>query len=213
MIVQVPVTSNIYRMLLILITVIWVIPRQGSGQQFEGVVRYNIPELEREIGTTQLDYMVKGGMVRIEYLSGRDQTTSILYDSESRTMYIKISMLAGHVEVPPDDVKQGLEKKEVTFTQTDETQSIAGRSCTIWETTFDGRQYRYCFVPEMANFILPINSVTAGNIPVWAAVQIPELYLPLQVTRIGKGNKEQVLMKATGIEERELDRNLFSVFQ
>jgi len=187
-------------------------PFKGLSQSFEGVVYYQIPELENEIGTSNLDYMIKSPMIRIEYKSGDSPSTSILYESETKTMFIKLGMLGGHVEIPPDEVQENLQRREVTFKQTGTSKTIAEVTCDIWETSFNGNSYRYCFVAEMADFILPINSVTAGSVPEWARVQFPEKHMPLEVVRISSKNKEQLMMKATQIERIRLDKNLFSVF-
>ena len=205
--------QNIKSLFLIPVFILYfTIPEMASSQNFEGFIQYEIPELQDKIGTDQLDYMVKGNMIRIEYESGKSRSTSILYETESQMMFISIGMLGGHVEVPPDDVQLNFMDEDPDFENTGKSKTINGNSCEVWKTTIENDIYHYCFMPETADFILPINSVTAGSVPVWAGVNLPANHLPLEVSRIRNGNEETV-MKAIHFEEKQLNRRLFSILE
>lgn len=186
------------------------IPEMVSSQNFEGIIQYEIPELQDKIGTDQLDYMIKGHMIRIEYESGKSRSTSILYETETDMMFISIGMLGGHVEVPPDDVQLNFMDEEPEFENTGQTKTVNGNSCEVLKATIENDIYHYCFMPETADFILPINSVTAGSVPVWAGVKLPDNHLPLEVIRVHDG-EEKTVMKAIHFEEKQLNRRLFSI--
>lgn len=202
-----------YRILFILGVFGLSLPSQkGFSQNFEGIIQYQIPELKKEIGTDKLDYMIKGHMLRIEYKTGDLQSTSVLYEAKNKSMFIKMSMLGGHVEVPPDDVKENIGNKEVDFKKTGTTKTVAGKSCELLETTFEGTTYLYCFASGMGNFILPLNSITAGSVPDWAGLNFPDNQMPLEVIRVKGGKNKETVMKAIQINQISLDKNLFSVF-
>jgi len=184
----------------------------GQSQDFEGIIYYEIPELESEIGTANLDYMIKNDMVRIEYKPEGKQSTSLLYKAEDGRMFLKISSLGGHVEIPPDDVKKNFIDTEVNFKKTDQIKQISERQCTVWEATVNKSAYQYCFVTDMGNFILPVNSMTAGSVPDWAGITMPHNKLPLEVVLLKNGRKEKTVMSTRRIEQTKLDKNLFSVF-
>ncbi|HMB98751.1 MAG TPA: hypothetical protein VKM36_09735 [Balneolaceae bacterium] len=188
------------------------IPEMVTSQNFEGIIQYEIPELQDKIGTDQLDYMIKGNMIRIEYESGKSRSTSILYETETEMMFISIGMLGGHVEVPPDDVQLNFMDEEPDFENTGETRTVDGNTCEVWKATIESNIYHYCFMPETADFILPINSVTAGSVPVWAGVNLPDNHLPLEVNRVQDG-EEKTVMKAVHFEKKELNRRLFSILE
>jgi len=187
-------------------------PEMVASQNFEGIIQYEIPELQDKIGTDQLDYMIKGDMIRIEYESGKSRSTSILYETETEMMFISIGMLGGHVEVPPDDVQLNFMDEEPNFEKTEQTKTVNGKSCEVWKATIENDLYHYCFIPETADFILPINSVTAGSVPVWAGVNLPDNHLPLEVNMIQNG-EEITVMKAIQFEEKQLNRRLFSILE
>jgi len=185
----------------------------STAQNFEGIIIYEIPELEQKIGTSRLEYMIKDDMIRIEYDSGNSRTTSILYETTGRTMFISIGMLGGHVEVPPDDVELNFRNYNPEFIQTGNSKQIKERVCEVWEAGIEGSRFRYCFQPETADFILPINSVTAESVPQWAGIALPDYHLPLEVTKVNDDGSEEMMMRAQSIEEKTLNRRLFSVFE
>ena len=186
--------------------------KNASAQNFEGVIIYEIPELKDKIGTSRLEYMIKGNKIRIEYDSGNSRTTSILYETTEKTMFISIGMLGGHVEVPPDDVELNFRDYDPGFVQTGNSKQIEERVCEVWKAEIEDSRFRYCFQPETADFILPINSVTAESVPQWAGVNLPDNYLPLEVTKVADDGSEEIMMRAHSVEEKTLNRRLFSVF-
>jgi len=202
-----------YSLLIPLLISFLIFPKIVSSQDFEGLIQYEIPELQDKIGTNQLDYMIKGNMIRVEYESGNSRSTSILYETETQTMFISIGMLGGHVEVPPDDVQLNFMKTELNFEKTDRSKNITGNTCQVWKTTIEDEMYHYCFMPKTADFILPINSVTAGSVPIWAGVNLPDKHLPLEVSRVVDNGDEEIVMRAIHFEKKRLNRRLFSILE
>ncbi|MGF1669140.1 MAG: DUF4412 domain-containing protein [Balneolaceae bacterium] len=204
--------NTLFSVLLLIPVIIFSVPEAEQRQKFEGTIQYEIPELESKIGTKVLNYMLKDHMIRIEYESKRGRSTTILFETLNNTMFLSIGMLGGFVEVPPDDVQKNFFETEYVFDQTGESKIVSGQECKIWNTTVENQFYSYCLAEGLGNFILPINSVTAESVPVWAAVNLPDNHLLLEVTRINQNESAEQVMQAVQIERKNLSRRLFSVF-
>lgn len=196
--------------LLLGITLLWMLPLLATAQNFEGIIYYQIPEMEQQ-GMSEMPYMIKENKVRMEFGTGMQKGALLLLPDESKMTFIIDSMqgfITMDMDKQYDESKEPEEMPEIT--QTGQTKMIAGKSCEVWKIQTDDSLVEACMAKGMGNFMMPQSPMARSNTPQWAQKIMDGGAMPLEVIEI-KGDKQTVQMRATKIEEKALSADLFVI--
>lgn len=174
-----------------------------QAQNFEGVIHYEVEDM-KAAGMGEMVYMIKDNKARMEYGQGAQQG-AVLFFPEKKQMAIIISQMKGYMLMDTDDLDETTNEERATATG--ETKTIAGHTCEVWTISSAEEDYEACIARGMGNFIMPNPQ---QNTPKWAQALMEEGFMPLEVVTINEG-EQKVEMKATNIEEKQLDTSLFSI--
>lgn len=177
-----------------------------AAQDFEGVIYYEVAELSAA-GMSEMAYMIKEGKARMEY-GNEEQKSSVLFLPDKNQMVVMIHQMQGYMTMDIDDAEEMDESSESEQAEnTGQTKTIAGRSCEVWRITDPEETYEVCVAKNMGNFVMPN---TDEETPDWARELMEEGFMPLEVVTLENGGRS-VDMRATRIEERNIDDSLFSI--
>ena len=111
-----------------------------------------------------------------------------------------------------DDPETAAENSEenTQMEKTGDTKTIAGRSCEVWQVTYEASTYQMCVAKGLGNFMMPENPMAQSNTPQWAKEAMAGGVMPLEVTELN-GSSKVTKMRATRIEEKSLSDDLFQV--
>ncbi|MDX1670757.1 MAG: DUF4412 domain-containing protein [Balneolaceae bacterium] len=185
---------------------------QAAAQDFEGVIHFEVPEM-RQSQTGDLIYMIKGDKARLEFGQG-NQKAVMLYFSDKNQMVLLMHQMRGYVKFDAREKGQEVSNtvRNSQIEKTGRTKTVAGRSCTIWLSMEDRKEYEICAARGMGNFILPKMPMSAAdNTPNWAEEVFSEGFMPLEVARVSSGNRREVKLKATRIVSKSLQESLFMI--
>jgi len=181
-----------------------------SAQNFEGVIYYEIPEMTAQ-GMGEMPYMVKGDRVRMEFGEGA-QGGALIYMPDSNQMAFILEAMKGYMTLDVDDPKTSAQNSEenTQMEKTGDTKTIAGRTCEVWQATYETNTYQMCVAKGLGNFMMPKNPMAQSNTPQWAKEAMADGFMPLEVVEIS-GSSNSTKMRATRIEEKSLSDDLFQV--
>lgn len=194
---------------LICFAIILGLSSHSQGQDFEGVIHYEIPEMSKQ-GMGQMPYMVKDGKVRMEFGKG-NQGGAMIFMPEENKMAFLMEAMKGYMTMDMDDANAPDENEDSTkMNKLGTTKTIAGRSCEVWEVTDTENTYRLCVAKGMGNFMMPQNPMAQTNTPNWAKEAMAGGFMPLEVVEVSNG-QEELKMRAVKIEEKSLSSDLFEI--
>ena len=105
----------------------------------------------------------------------------------------------------------GAAKPAATFVKTTTTDTVAGQTCTIWNTVSGGRRTELCVVTGLASFNLGALGGGAGPDLAWANGLDGEGAMPIRVVTYDSSNKETMRMAATSITRQPIDDARFQI--
>ena len=194
---------------LLCLTIIMGINTHAMAQDFEGVIYYEIPEMTKQ-GMGEMPYMVKDSKVRMEFGKGAQGGAMIFMPDQNKMTFIMEAM-KGYMTMDMDDPEADQSADDNTdMVKLDETKTIAGKSCEVWEVTDTNNTYQLCVAKGMGNFMMPQNPMAQSNTPKWAKEAMSGGFMPLEVIEMKNGSKE-LKMRATKIEAKSLSAALFEV--
>lgn len=183
----------------------------ARAQDFEGVIYFEIPEMSQQ-GMGELPYMVKDSKVRMEFGNGAQAGAMIFMPDQNKMTFI-LEPMKGYMTMDMDDPEAMDDADDYTsMVKKDETKTIAGRECEVWEVTDTQNTYQLCVARGMGNFMMPQNPMAQSNTPKWAQEAMTGGFMPLEVIDITGGSRE-LKMRATKIEEKSLSASLFEIPQ
>ena len=198
-----------FSVLLLCFSLLIGISNNASGQDFEGIIHFEIPEMTKQ-GMGEMPYMVKDGRVRMEL--GKDaKGGAMIFMPEQNKMAIIMEAMKGYMTMDIDDptVEDNYEKNP-NMQKTGSTKTIAGKSCEVWEVNEENNIYRLCVAKGLGNFMMPQNPMAQSNTPQWAKEAMAEGFMPLEIIDV-TGGKNELKMRATKIEEKSLSASLFEI--
>lgn len=187
------------------------LPVSTVAQDFEGVVHYEISDVEFDGGAQEMPYMVKGNKARAEFGQGQQKGAMIIMPDESK-MVVLVDAMKGYMTMDFDQSEEDMEEQydETEVTKTGETKQIAGRECEVWRTHSQDNTIETCMAKGMGTFMMPKNPGGQDNTPEWVKEFIDEGAMPLEVVEVDNGDRT-LQMKAVKIEEKSLSSDLFEI--
>ena len=183
----------------------------SEAQDFEGVIYYEIPEMSRQ-GMGEMPYMVKNSKVRMEFGQGAQAGAMIFMPDQNKMTFI-LEPMKGYMTMDMNDPESMDDTDDNTnMVKKEETKTVAGRSCEVWEVSDNRNTYQLCVAKGMGNFMMPQNPMAQTNTPKWAKEAMAGGFMPLEVVDVTNGNRE-IKMRATRIEEKSLSASLFEIPQ
>lgn len=181
----------------------------AQAQDFEGVIYYEIPEMTKQ-GMGEMPYMIKDSKVRMEFGQGAQGGVMIFMPEKNKMAFI-LEAMKGYMTMDMDD-PQNEEESDIpaNMEKTGSTKTIAGKSCEVWEVSDDNNSYLLCVAKGLGNFMMPQNPMAQSNTPQWAKEAMAGGFMPLEVIEVG-GDKNELKMRATKIEEKSLSASLFEI--
>jgi len=180
------------------------------GQNFEGVIYYQIPEMANQ-GMDEMPYMIKGTKARMEFGQGAQKGAMLLIPNESKIVLI-IDAMKGYMSMDySKDTNKDNSDGNTTVTKTEDTKTIAGRSCKVWEIRSDQDNVEVCMAKGLGTFMIPQNPMSKQNTPAWAQEIMDGQAMPLEVLKVNGNGSKTLQMKATRIEEKSLSPDLFKI--
>lgn len=186
---------------------------KSLAQNFEGVIHYQFDQMQQQ-NMGDIEYMVKGERVRMQFGEGARSGAMIFLPQKSKIMFIMDQMksymsMDMNQKDDNDSYSDKWEKSQVD--KTGQSKTIAGHSCEVWKVSNNnGDKLSLCMADDLGTFMSPGNPMTKRNAPAWAKEIVSEGYMPLEVIEESDGDK-RVQMRAIKIEEKSLSDDLFAV--
>lgn len=207
---QLPDLNKIYQLPLCLLFIL-TIGLPLHAQDFEGVIYYNILELEQQ-GVSEMPYMIKDSKVRMEMGDGTQQGAMLFIPDEEK-MVIIIEEMRGFMAIDLNESESDYSDKyeNSEMTKTGNIKTIAETDCEVWSVTSDESDYEICMAEGMGTFMTPENPLGKQNAPAWAKEIMKNGLMPLEVIELRENGSEVLQMVASRIEKKKLDAALFEI--
>lgn len=184
----------------------------SHAQDFEGVIYYQIA-ISSTPQASEIAYMIKEKQVRME-MGIAPNKVAIIYRPKKDETFALFNRMKAYMKIDEEslglDNKKAHQPKEPKIEQTGTTKTIAGYSCEIWYVETDqGKRFKMCMNKELGEFVAPQNPMSNRQGPIWVQITETGPAFPLEVKTTG--DEEQVLLRATKIEEKPLDTSLFEI--
>lgn len=193
----------------LILFVLLYLPTTTAAQDFEGVIHYEVSNMEYGGGKEEMPYMVKGSKARMEFGQGQEKGAMIFMPEESK-MVVLVENMKGYMTMDLDDEDEMEEYSDTEVSKTGETKEIAGRQCEVWRTHSSENTIETCMAKGMGNFVTPKNPMGQDNTPDWVKEFMDEGAMPLEVIEVTEGDRK-LQMKAVKIEEKSLSSDLFEI--
>ena len=153
-----------------------------SQRDFEGRITVNVTEDQ----PATVEYIVKGDKVRLERTpgAGGGEDVDAIIDRSNDKVTVLLTDQKKYFETDLDQLKKQARQmtKEVELVKTDETRTVAGVTCQVWELTDQQRKVSACLVegPPYLD-VATLQDTTNLRLPGWAERVIEEGHFPLSV--------------------------------
>ncbi len=199
-----------FRLVLLFLFALLYLPISTTAQDFEGIIHYEISNMEYSGGTEEMPYMVKGSKARMEFGQGQQKGAMIVMPEESK-MVILVDAMKGYMTMDTEQTEEEMEEySDTEVTKTGETKQISGRQCEVWRIHSSENTIETCMAKGMGTFMTPQDPTGQDNIPQWVKKFMDEGAMPLEVIEITNGDRK-LQMKAVKIEEKTLSSDLFEI--
>jgi uncharacterized protein DUF4412 len=167
----------------------------AAGGNFEGELTITV-DVKPGGQKSQSQYFVKGNRVRWQ---NTGMTGYTLFHTDVRKAYIVTDQVKSYLETPYTDTRKAT---NVTAKRTGKSQTIAGRSCEVWDATKGAQKGTLC----MSRGILWVDPQKMGII---AGDSPDERYFPLVIDSVEGGKTTH--WEVVKIDARALDDALFKI--
>ena len=185
----------------------------GAGAQapaFEGSISLRMfARGAQGTSTQQMEYLVRGGKVRVNVSSPGGGMTMIAVPQD-RKLYMLAPAQNAYVEIPLPDAAavargNGVQPEEAKITRTGRVETIAGLACEHVQVSTRTGATDMCLTRALGRFVNPLDGMRQGGAPDWQKqladefplkVILPDGSIPLEVTRV---------------ERKRLSNDLFAV--
>jgi hypothetical protein len=164
-----------------------------------------------------MHYEVKGDRLRVNMDQGNGKSSSIIFDSPAKVMYILApdSKMAIKSAIPQPAVNKEAAPpaKKVDFTRTGKTETIAGHECVVYTFADETSQGDVCNAEGMGTFRFAAGGrQDASRVPsAWEEEVRKKGLFPLRITTKSVKSGKITTIVATRIEKKSLPASEFEV--
>lgn len=191
----------------------------ARAQAFEGVITVRLGGAPRGGQPTEMDYMAKGGNVRLNSVSPLGNVGVVAVPGEGR-VYVLLEAQRMYMEQPINDLR-GARAPGASATaaraqaapppvikRTGRKETIAGHACEhVLVTSAGDGEIDMCMARALGPFISPASALGGAGMPAWQRALATDGGFPLKVTR----PDGTTLLEVIRIVRRKLPASNFTV--
>ena len=201
--------------LLVLVTFLFIAPKQFSQSTFEGKV---VIEATNNGETSTLNYYVKGDKARFDVNSARGEA-NVIFDKKNKKMLMMIPAMKTYMEFPMDmDFSENYasgqseeSSNDKNFVKTSETKTINGYKCEKWVIKDDKGTAEAWMTKDLGGFVFFNSPMGRKSKAKWQQDIENSGYFPMLIIQKDNDGNESNRFEVKSVEKKSLDDSFFSV--
>lgn len=195
--------------LTVVISALTLIPAVYSQATFEGEL---VIQTSGMGGNGNLNYFVKGNMIRVNMSTQRGEANMIV-DNSQRKMYMILPSAKMYMEFPMGKIKSNNNESPIKIEKTNEKKNINGYNCVKWVLKGDNGNTEAWLTKELGRFTAINSPMGRKSHNVWENEIAESGEFPMLVIQKNNDGKETSRFEIKSVEKKKLNDSFFAVPQ